>query len=334
MSRNGTGTYTVPNTFTAGTTITASDQNENWTDIGAEMSNSVAADGQTSMTGPLKAAAGTAALPSLTFATDADTGFFRKASNTIGIAVGGAEVGSISSSGLSITFVDGSVTTAEIADSAVTTAKIADSNVTTAKIADSNVTTAKIADSNVTTAKIADSNVTTAKIADGNVTTAKLSSTLQTPIALIMGQLLHVRDEKASGTGGGTGSNSTWQTRVLNTTVTNEISSASLSSNQVSLPAGTYYAKARSPYNNANANHKARLRNVTDGSTLLVGSSAYNSAGSQQTDSLVEGRFTLSGTKTVELQHWTTSNPTNSLGLPVSSGEVEVYAELMIWKVG
>jgi hypothetical protein len=57
MARNGSGTYSVPNTFVAGETITASGENQNFSDIGAEITNSVAADGQTSMTGPLKALA-------------------------------------------------------------------------------------------------------------------------------------------------------------------------------------------------------------------------------------------------------------------------------------
>jgi hypothetical protein len=47
MARNGSGTYTVPNTFTAGTSITASGHNANLVGHAAELTNSVAADGQT-----------------------------------------------------------------------------------------------------------------------------------------------------------------------------------------------------------------------------------------------------------------------------------------------
>lgn len=103
MSRNGSGTYSVPNTFTAGTTITASSHNQNWSDVASEMTNSVAADGQTSMTGPLKASAGSVGAPSMTFAADQDTGRYRKASNTIADVVGGAEVVEISSTGIAVT---------------------------------------------------------------------------------------------------------------------------------------------------------------------------------------------------------------------------------------
>lgn len=92
MARNGSGTYSKVNTFTSGATITASGHNQNWDDIATEMTNSVAADGQTAMTGALKAAAGTAAAPAVTFSSDTDTGIFRKTTNTLGFAADGVEV--------------------------------------------------------------------------------------------------------------------------------------------------------------------------------------------------------------------------------------------------
>jgi microcystin-dependent protein len=103
MSRNGSGTYSVPNTFSPGDTIASSTHNQNFSDLGNEITNSVAADGQTSMTGPLKASAGSLGAPSQTFASDQDTGRYRKASNTMADVCGGAEVVEISSSGLAVT---------------------------------------------------------------------------------------------------------------------------------------------------------------------------------------------------------------------------------------
>ena len=93
MSRNGSGVYSVPNTFVAGTTITASDHNENWDDIEAEITNSLALDGQSTMTGVLKLSAGTAAAPSAAFGSDLDTGVYRRDANTLGFATGGAAAG-------------------------------------------------------------------------------------------------------------------------------------------------------------------------------------------------------------------------------------------------
>lgn len=99
MPRNGSGTMTAAQTYSTGQTITAAVINANITDIAAELTNSVAKDGQTVMTGQFKAATGTAAAPSITFGADLDTGFYRKSGNEIGIAVGGVEVASINSAG-------------------------------------------------------------------------------------------------------------------------------------------------------------------------------------------------------------------------------------------
>lgn len=102
MSRNGSGTYAVPNTFTAGTTITASSHNQNWSDIASEMTNSVAVDGQSTMTGPLKLSNGSAAAPSATFASDPDSGLYRIGANNLGIAVNGAKALDIATTGLTV----------------------------------------------------------------------------------------------------------------------------------------------------------------------------------------------------------------------------------------
>lgn len=55
MSRNGSGTYTLPagNPVVTGTTISSSDFNNTMNDIATALTGSVAADGQTPMSGPL-----------------------------------------------------------------------------------------------------------------------------------------------------------------------------------------------------------------------------------------------------------------------------------------
>jgi len=103
MSRNGSGVYTTPNTFVAGATITAAGHNQNWADLASEMTNSVAADGQTTMTAPLKASSGTVAAPSHTFGSDPDTGAYRIGSNNYGIAVGGTKIVDVASTGATVT---------------------------------------------------------------------------------------------------------------------------------------------------------------------------------------------------------------------------------------
>lgn len=101
--RNGSGTYSIPNTFSTGETITASAFNQNFSDIATEITNSVAADGQTIMTGALKAASGTVGAPALAFGIDPDTGIYRIGADNIGVAVGGTKIADVSSTGLDAT---------------------------------------------------------------------------------------------------------------------------------------------------------------------------------------------------------------------------------------
>ena len=103
MARNGSGTYSKVNTFVAGNTITAAGHNENWDDLVTEMTNSVAADGQTSMTGALKASNGAVGSPSVTFASDTNTGLYRIGADNIGISAGGTKIVDVSTTAVGIT---------------------------------------------------------------------------------------------------------------------------------------------------------------------------------------------------------------------------------------
>lgn len=100
--RDGSGNYTVPNTFTAGTTITAEGHNQNWSDIGDEMTNSLPRDGQASMTGQFKAAVGTTDAPGIAWSADTNTGLLSLGSgNGFSIIIDGVSVGSFTSGGFS-----------------------------------------------------------------------------------------------------------------------------------------------------------------------------------------------------------------------------------------
>lgn len=54
MPRNGSGVYTVPNTFVPNTIISSSAVNANFTDVGSALTGSVAADGQTPVVADLQ----------------------------------------------------------------------------------------------------------------------------------------------------------------------------------------------------------------------------------------------------------------------------------------
>jgi microcystin-dependent protein len=103
MSRNGSGTYSIPTTAVTGTSISSADWNSNFDDLGDEMTNSLALDGQSTMTGQLKAANGTVSLPGLTFGADPDSGLYRIGANNIGVALNGAKVVDVATTGQTVT---------------------------------------------------------------------------------------------------------------------------------------------------------------------------------------------------------------------------------------
>ena len=145
------------------------------------------------------------------------------------------------------------------------------------------------------------------------------------------GSLLHVQDRRASGAGTSSLTGSTWNVRVLNTTQTNEISGASLASNQITLPAGTYWIDSGvfAYSNSGGLGTKQRLRNITAGTTSVVGMSTNVDTSGAFTN--MTGRFTLAGSTVLEVQQYATAG--GGGGVVVSSGEEEIFVDVKIWKV-
>ncbi|MCG9080361.1 phage tail protein [Laribacter hongkongensis] len=140
-----------------------------------------------------------------------------------------------------------------------------------------------------------------------------------------------VCDERASGTTGGASVVGT-QVRTLNTVRANTIAGAALSGNQITLPAGTYRIRAKAPTIGVN-NTQAWLYNVTDTSIPVRGTSengqANNVTDPMTISSFVEGRFTITGAKVLELRQYCNEVHQNGLGAPVSQG-TEVYSTVEI----
>lgn len=170
-------------------------------------------------------------------------------------------------------------------------------------------------------------------VGSGSWTTVSLDVLADTAKAF-EAELLHVIDQKTANSDGGTFTSGAWRTRTLNTTRTNEITGASLASNQITLPAGTYFIQASAPAFAVNS-HKARLQNITDGTTTLVGTSEWAQNSTGASCSFVNGRFTIAAEKDFELQHrCLTSVNTTGFGVAADlDSHVEVYSDVMIWKV-
>lgn len=204
MARNGSGTYSTPNSFSSGTTISSSAMNANFTDVASEITNSLPRDGQAAMTGQLQATAGSATAPGLAFSGDTNTGVFRKAADTLGFSAGGTEIASATSTAFTITGLtasSASLTTPTIAGAtlsgtlagtptfsgAVTfgAAPTLSDGLTvsagTVALPAGSIETADLADSAVTTGKLNDSAVTAAKVAAGAVVAVSYAETTATP---------------------------------------------------------------------------------------------------------------------------------------------------------
>jgi hypothetical protein len=150
-------------------------------------------------------------------------------------------------------------------------------------------------------------------------------------------KLIHVQDQKATGTQGGAFNNGAWRTRTLNTILTNEISGASLAANQITLPSGTYYIEASAPAFRV-SRHKALLYNITDAANEIIGTSeiSLNTGSYATTRSFIYGRFTIQSSKVFEIQHrGVITRAVDGFGLAFGvGGVIEVYTDVKIWKVG
>jgi hypothetical protein len=138
-------------------------------------------------------------------------------------------------------------------------------------------------------------------------------------------------DTKSANTNAGGLTSGSFATRTLNTEDSDADSIVSLSANQFTLAAGTYRIYATVPACNVNRN-KTKLRNVTDSTDTLIGTSEYTGA-SGYSRSVVSGQFTIAGTKAFEIQHRVeTTNGTNGGGVESNFGVSEVYTVVEIWK--
>lgn len=151
-------------------------------------------------------------------------------------------------------------------------------------------------------------------------------------------QLLHVEDQKTAGTDGGTFTSGAWRTRDLTTVVTNEIDGASLASNQITLPPGTYWVEWEALALRCNR-HTTRLQDVTNAVTLVTGKNAFadSSTTAPGTDAAGRDRFTITGEVDIELQHQCeTTVSTFGFGNNINSAwtvPYEHYATVRIWRL-
>ena len=147
-----------------------------------------------------------------------------------------------------------------------------------------------------------------------------------------------IADHKSSGTPGGTFVSGAWRTRDLNTEVADADGIVSISSNQFTLQAGTYFIRWKCPVYGRDYN-QSRLYNITDSSVVANGMSMYSwYNGNVSNTSDGSTRVTISGAKVFELQHRTSqssSGENTAFGVRVGNQftvTTEVYSQCEIFK--
>ena len=142
-----------------------------------------------------------------------------------------------------------------------------------------------------------------------------------------------IADQKAANTAGGSTSTGSFNTRDLNTILTDPDSIVSVSSNQFTLQAGTYLIHASAP-SYQGTRHQILIYNVTDSTVMAVGTSAYvDSSENVQTRSFAQNKTTISSAKVFEVRH-RVGNAVSTYGFGVDSnyGQPSIYTMVEIFK--
>lgn len=136
-----------------------------------------------------------------------------------------------------------------------------------------------------------------------------------------------------SAVGGGAFYAGAWRTRDLNTEDSDAGGLCSLSSNQITLAAGTYRCQISCP-GWAVEKHVARLYDVTGDTELLRGTSERSeiAGDASQTRSIICGQFTVAKSHSLKIQHYCTHSEGYGFGQGLS-GIDNVYTVAEFWKL-
>jgi len=344
----------IPNTFLPSTTISSTAMNQNFSEVADAIGDSLALDGSDTMTGVLKLANGTAANPSLTFGADLNLGIFRKTTDELGFATAGVLAGHFDAAGklwlatdLDIAddvdiggdlAVDGNTT---LTGTLGITGALSASTIELGHASDTTLARASAGDVNIEGNIIYRAGGTDVPVTDGG-TGASTAAGARTNLGAILtdavfpGAIVCIaEDNKASGNGGGTLSSGSDNIRTLNTLVYNRNSMASLSSNRLTLPAGTWAIEWRAPAagDADNGSHQSFLYNQTDAAEVKRGTSEeYNatSGGEISNASFGSTVVTIAAPKAFEIRHRASYSSGTLTGGDSAGFGTEVYTRVIV----
>jgi hypothetical protein len=150
----------------------------------------------------------------------------------------------------------------------------------------------------------------------------------------IVQKRLVVQGNTGNGASEGGITHNTWTTRKLNNSSTNgcfiDITNASLSSNQLTLPSGSYYVDISAPGHGVDS-FAIRLQGITGTSVSINGTCEFSTSSGGavkfgQTRSIIKGKIVLATSTVLEVQMYcTTTNSSDGLGHEASIGINNIY---------
>lgn len=159
-------------------------------------------------------------------------------------------------------------------------------------------------------------------------------ATVQQIVAAVASSALNdqilIQDQQTSGTTGTGYTLGAWRTVTLNTEVIDTGNNASLAANQITLAAGSYEfdAVVNSGHSAGGNGSRIRLRNTSDGTTIVQGVQANNNV--VDMTPYMSGSFTIAAQKTFEVQVYALI--TTAAGNALTTTEAEIYASIRLRK--
>lgn len=156
-----------------------------------------------------------------------------------------------------------------------------------------------------------------------------------------MRDVVELVDDLASGTDAGATVAGQWTIRPINTKIVDLNNISTLSNNQFTLPAGTYFIHFDQTFFSdvgIQMQFHSRIRNINDNVTValaLPGREHLASGSSGMNSCEGIGVFTISTLKTFELQYYAQTAKFNGLGFGTAgaSGENERYVNIIIQRI-
>ena len=143
-----------------------------------------------------------------------------------------------------------------------------------------------------------------------------------------------IGDVKSNDVDGGTFTSGDWRTRDLNTELIDADGIVSISSNQFTLQAGSYFIEAQAMAYRVNRHMVKLYQTSGTPADIAFGTSMYANSGYNGNNvSVVKARVTISTATTYEIRHrGDTNHSTYGFGLGANFGNTELYTVVKIFK--